>query len=45
LSTGGAHTKVSGISTGKNPEDSNLTSVETMQWVLLYLSIGDDRPY
>jgi hypothetical protein len=28
------------IPTGKNPEDSNLASAETMQWVLLYLSIG-----
>jgi hypothetical protein len=25
---------------GKNPEDSNLASVEAMQWVLLSLSIG-----
>jgi hypothetical protein len=29
-------------STGINPEDSNLASVEVMQWVLLYLSIGHD---
>jgi hypothetical protein len=29
--------------TGKNPEDSNLASVEAMQWVLLYLSIGHDK--
>jgi hypothetical protein len=28
----------SGVSTGKNPEDSNLASVEAMQWVLFYLS-------
>jgi hypothetical protein len=31
-----------GVSTGKNPEDSNLASVEAMQWALLYLSIGHD---
>jgi hypothetical protein len=30
----------SGVPTGKNPEDSNLASVEEMQWVLLYLSIS-----
>jgi hypothetical protein len=30
------------VPTGKNPEDSNLASVEAMQWVLLYLSIGHD---
>jgi hypothetical protein len=29
----------------KNAEDSNLASVEAMQWVLLYLSIGHDRCY
>jgi hypothetical protein len=30
-----------GVPTGKIPEDSNLASVEAMQWVhLLYLSIG-----
>jgi hypothetical protein len=34
-----------GVPTAKNPEDSNLASVETMQWVLLYLSIGHDRCY
>jgi hypothetical protein len=35
------HTQgVLGVSTGKNPEGSNLESVEAMQWVLLYLSIG-----
>jgi hypothetical protein len=28
--------------TGKNSEDSNLASVEAMQWALLYLSIGYD---
>jgi hypothetical protein len=28
-----------GVPTGKNPEDSNLWSVEEMQWVPLYLSI------
>jgi hypothetical protein len=31
-----------GVPTGKNPEDSNLASVEAMQWVLLCLSIGHD---
>jgi hypothetical protein len=31
-----------GVPTGKDPEDSNLASVEAMQWVLLYLSIGHD---
>jgi hypothetical protein len=37
------HTQgVLGVPTGKNPEDSNLASVEAMQWVLLYLSIGHD---
>jgi hypothetical protein len=34
-----------GVPTGKNPDDSNLASVEAMQWVLLYLSIGHDRCY
>jgi hypothetical protein len=33
------------VPTGKNPEDSNPASVEAMQWVLLYLSIGRDRCY
>jgi hypothetical protein len=28
-----------GVHTRKYPEDSNLTSVEAMQWVLLYLSV------
>jgi hypothetical protein len=28
-----------GVPTGKNPENSNLVSIEVMQWVLLYLSI------
>jgi hypothetical protein len=27
------------------PEDSNLARVETMQWVLLYLSVSRDRCY
>jgi hypothetical protein len=36
---------VLGISTGKNPKDSNLAIVEAMQWVLLYLSVGHDRCY
>jgi hypothetical protein len=31
--------------TGKNPEDSNVVSIEVMQWVLLYLSIIHDRCY
>jgi hypothetical protein len=34
-----------GFPTGKTQEDSNLASVEAMQWVLLYLSIGHDRCY
>jgi hypothetical protein len=34
-----------GVPTGKNPEDSNLAGVETMQWALLYLSVGQDRCY
>jgi hypothetical protein len=42
LSTGAAYTRVLGVPTGKNPEDSNLVSVEAMQWGLLYLSIGHD---
>jgi hypothetical protein len=29
-----------GIPTGRNPEDSNLASVEVMQWVLLHISIS-----
>jgi hypothetical protein len=36
LSTGAAYTEVLGVPTGKNPEDSNLASVEAMQWFLLY---------
>jgi hypothetical protein len=32
-----------GVPTRKNPEDSNLASVEAMKWVLLYLSIGHNR--
>jgi hypothetical protein len=43
LSKGAAYTWVLGVLAGKNPEDSNLASVETMQWVLLYLSISHDR--
>jgi hypothetical protein len=42
LSTGAAYTRALGVPTGKNPEDSNVASVEAMQWVLLYLSIGHD---
>jgi hypothetical protein len=34
-----------GVPIGKNPEDSVLASVEAMQWVLLYLSVGNDRCY
>jgi hypothetical protein len=34
-----------GVPTGKNPKDSNLVSVEAMQWVLLYLSICHDKCY
>jgi hypothetical protein len=37
--------RVSRVPTGKNPDDSNLASMEVMQWVLLYLSIGHDRCY
>jgi hypothetical protein len=40
VSTGTAYTKVLGVPTGKNPDDSSLVSVEAMQRVLLYLSIG-----
>jgi hypothetical protein len=32
--------QVSGVPAGSSPEDWNLAGVETMQWVLLYLSIG-----
>jgi hypothetical protein len=42
LSTGAAYTRSLGVPTGKNPGDSNLASVEAMQWVLLFLSIGRD---
>jgi hypothetical protein len=34
-----------GVPTGKNLEDSNLASVEVMQWGLLCLSIGHDSCY
>jgi hypothetical protein len=34
-----------GMPTGKHLEDSNLVSMEAMQWVLLYLSISHDRCY
>jgi hypothetical protein len=30
------------VSTGKNPEDSNLAGMEAMQWLFLYLSIDHD---
>jgi hypothetical protein len=36
---------IPGVLTGKNPEDSNLASVEAIQWVLLYLSISHDKCY
>jgi hypothetical protein len=39
------HKRFLDIPTGKNPEDSNLNSVETMQWILLYLSICHHRCY
>jgi hypothetical protein len=35
----------SGVPTGKHPEDSSQASVEAMQLVLLYLSIGYCRSY
>jgi hypothetical protein len=34
-----------GVPTRKRPKDCNLTSVEAMQWGLLYLSLGYDRCY
>jgi hypothetical protein len=34
-----------GVPTGKNPEDSNLASVEAMRLLLLYLSIAHDKCY
>jgi hypothetical protein len=43
LSTGVACTRVLGVPTGKNPEDSNLENMMGMQWILLYLSIRYDR--
>jgi hypothetical protein len=43
--TEAAYTRDLGVPTGKHPEDSNLASVEAMQWVLLHLSIGHDRCY
>jgi hypothetical protein len=36
------HKGFQGVPTGKNPEDSNQASVEAMQCVLLYLSIGHE---
>jgi hypothetical protein len=36
---------VSGVPTGKNPENSYLKCVEDMQWDLLYLSISHDGCY
>jgi hypothetical protein len=34
--------RVSDAPTGNNPQDSNLASVEAMQFVLVYLFIGRD---
>jgi hypothetical protein len=34
-----------GVPTDENTEDSSQASVEAMQWVLLYLSIGHDKCY
>jgi hypothetical protein len=45
LSRGAACTGFLDVLTRKNPEDSNLASIEAMQWALLYLSIGHDRYY
>jgi hypothetical protein len=45
LSTGAAYTEDFRFPKGKNQEDSILASVEAMQWVLLYHSIGRDRYY
>jgi hypothetical protein len=33
MSTGVAYTRDLGVTTGKNPEDSNLASVEAIQWI------------
>jgi hypothetical protein len=43
--TGAAYTRDFRCHHRKNPEDSNLASVEAMQWALLYLPIGHDRCY
>jgi hypothetical protein len=34
-----------GVPAGTNPEDSNLASVEAMQWALTYLTSCHDRCY
>jgi hypothetical protein len=40
------HTQgILGVSRGKSSEHSNMADVESMQWVLHYLSIGHDRCY
>jgi hypothetical protein len=45
LSTGAAYTKIFRCPTGKNPEDPNLASMQSMQWILLYLGIGHNMCY
>jgi hypothetical protein len=40
LSSEAACHKVLGAPTGKSPKDSNLASLEAVQWVLLYLSVS-----
>jgi hypothetical protein len=45
LSTGAAYIRVLSVPMSKNPEDSNLASVEATLWVLLCLFIGHDRWY
>jgi hypothetical protein len=39
LSTGAAQTRVLGVRRGKKSENSNLASVEAMQWVFLYVFV------
>jgi hypothetical protein len=38
VNKGCTHTQILGVSKGKNAKDSDLTSLEAMQGVLLYLS-------
>jgi hypothetical protein len=45
MSIGATYTRVLGVPTRKNPEDSSQVSVEAVQWGLLYLSIGHDMCY